>query len=88
MPGVQRKGDQNTAGGRALSGVSSVRVNGIPVVVEGTPVTGHGRGPHASPQTRGGNGSVRVGGVPIITDGCTDTCGHPRRGGSPNVRVG
>ena len=41
MPGVQRQGDTNTAGGVAKSGVASVRVNGRPIVVNGISVSPH-----------------------------------------------
>lgn len=92
MPAVQRQGDSNSAGGAATSGVASVRVNGRPVVVNGTGVAGHapwGRPhpPHASASTKGGSATVRAGGIPINRTGDTDTCGHPRAGGSPDVRV-
>jgi uncharacterized Zn-binding protein involved in type VI secretion len=93
MPGVQRQGDANSAGGAATGGVGSVRVNGSPVVVNGTGVSGHapwGRPhpPHAAPVTTGGSSTVKAGGVPINVDGNSDTCGHPRAGGSGDVRIG
>jgi uncharacterized Zn-binding protein involved in type VI secretion len=93
MPAVQRQGDSNSAGGAATGGVSSVRVNGSPVVVNGISVSAHApwgkpHPPHAAPTTAGGNGTVKAGGVPIVTTGCADTCGHPRAGGSSDVRVG
>lgn len=92
MPAVQRQGDSNSAGGAATSGVASVRVNGRPVVVPGIGVSAHapwGRPhpPHAAPTTTGGSPTVRAGGKPIVRTGDTDTCGHPRAGGSPDVRV-
>lgn len=88
MPAVQRKGDANAAGGVATNGVSSVRVNGRPILVPGMPVTGHGKGKHAGPQTAGGSATVRAGGRPVIRTGDADTCGHPRVGGSGDVRAG
>lgn len=93
MPSVQRQGDSNSAGGSAKLGVSSVRVNGQPVVVNGTSVSAHapwGRPHprHASTTTGGGVASVRAGGVPINVTGNADGCGHVRQGGSPNVRAG
>lgn len=93
MPPVQRQGDPNNAGGAATGGVGSVRVNGQPVVVDGTGVAGHapwGRPhpPHASPTTTGGVGSVRAGGIPVNVDGNPDTCGHTRTSGSGDVRAG
>ena len=88
MPAVQRQGDTDSGGGVALSGVVSVRVNNIPVVVDGISVSGHGRGPHAGPVSAGGNGTVKAGGIPVVTTGCADTCGHTRTGGSVDVRAG
>ena len=95
MPGVQRQGDTNTAGGVARGGVASVRINGRPVVINGVSVTPHpccgqkGCPPiHCHAVTNNGNGTVRAGGIPVVTDGCADTCGHPRRGGSGDVRIG
>ena len=88
MPAVQRVGDANGAGGVAKGGVASVRVNGQPIIVNGNSVTGHGKGPHSSPVTAGGNGTVKAGGTPVVTTGCADSCGHARAGGSGDVRVG
>lgn len=93
MPSVQRSGDPNSAGGVAAGGVGSVRVNNQPVVVDGTSVSGHApwgkrHPPHASAVTKGGSGTVKAGGIPINVDGNTDSCGHPRTAGSPNVRIG
>ena len=92
MPAIQRQGDQNSSGGAAGVGVASVRVNGKPVVVPGTSVTAHApwgkpHPPHAAATTTGGSATVRAGGQPIIRTGDTDTCGHARVGGSPNVRA-
>lgn len=88
MPAVQRQGDADSGGGVAQGGVGSVRVNNQPVVVDGTGVSGHGKGPHGGPVTAGGVSSVRAGGIPINVDGNADTCGHARSGGSPNVNAG
>jgi len=94
MPAVQRKGDANSAGGVATGGVATVRVNGRSVVVPGISVTPHpccgqdGCDPHCSAVTTGGSGSVRAGGKPILrASSDVDTCGHPRSGGSSNVRT-
>jgi uncharacterized Zn-binding protein involved in type VI secretion len=96
MPSIQRQGDTNSAGGAAITGVASVRVNGKPVVVDGTPVTAHApwpqrrnnpHPPHAATVTAGGSGTVRAGGIPVNRTGDVDRCGHPRQGGSPDVRV-
>jgi len=97
MPAIQTQGDQNSAGGAATSGVASVRVNGKPVVVDGTLVTPHApwpqrrynpHPPHAAATTKGGSATVRAGGKPLVRTGDTDTCGHARVGGSPNVKAG
>lgn len=88
MPAVQRVGDADGGGGVASGGVASVRVNGRAIVVNGNPVSGHGKGPHAGPVTANGNGTVRAGGIPVVTTGCADTCGHARAGGSGDVRAG
>jgi len=94
MPTVQRVGDANSAGGIATVGVASVRVNGRAIIVNGNPVTPHpccgrkGCPPiHCSAVTTNGVGSVRAGGIPVVLTGCSDTCGHPRVGGSPDVRI-
>ena len=93
MPAVQRQGDPNDAGGTASGGVGSVRVNGKPVVVDGTAVSSHapwGRPhpPHNAASTTGGIGSVKAGGIPINVDGNADSCGHTRTSGSSDVRAG
>lgn len=95
MPGIQRVGDANSAGGVATGGIASVRVNGRPVVVNGNGVTPHPNcGQRRAPPTHchatitGGSGSVRAGGIPIAVTGAGDTCGHSRSGGSPDVKIG
>lgn len=93
MPAVQRNGDVNSAGGAVSGGVASVRINGKPVTVNGTLVLPHApfgppHPPHAAATTTSGVGSVKAGGIPINVTGNPDTCGHPRVGGSPDVRIG
>lgn len=95
MPSVQRQGDANDAGGVASGGVSSVRVNGRPIMVTGQPVSPHpccgrkGCPPiHCSATTAGGSSSVKAGGISIVVTGDADTCGHARAGGSGDVRIG
>ena len=95
MPGAQRKGDPNSAGGVATGGVSSVKINGRPVVVTGIGVSPHpccgqrGCPPiHCSAKTSGGVSSVKAGGKPIVVNGNPDTCGHARVSGSADVQVG
>ena len=93
MPAVQREGDVNSAGGAVTAGVASVRINGRSVTVNGTLVLPHapwGRPhpPHAAARTTGGISTVKAGGIPINVTGNPDTCGHPRAGGSGDVRAG
>ena len=88
MPAVQRQGDSDTGGGKILSGVGSVRTNGIPTATINLAVSKHGKGPHSAPKTTVGVGSVRVEGQPISVAGNPDTCGHSRTGGSSDVRAG
>lgn len=94
MPAVQRQGDPNGAGGVITGGVSSVLINGRPAATVGLRVTPHpccgkkGCPPvHCAASTSGGSSSVRVNGRPISLTGNSDTCGHSRSGGSPNVRA-
>lgn len=92
MPAVQRQGDSNSAGGQATGGIASVRVNGKPIVVAGGGVSGHApwgkaHPPHAAAKVKGGSATVRAAGVPVIRTGDIDTCGHPRSGGSADVRA-
>ena len=88
MPAVQRVGDADSGGGVITGGVGSVRVNGIPVSVNGSGVSPHARKNSHRPVTSGGIGSVRAGGTPVNVTGNADTCGHARTGGSNNVRAG
>jgi uncharacterized Zn-binding protein involved in type VI secretion len=88
--GVVRITDPNSCGGVPMSGVSSVRVNGIPIVVNGASVTPHpnNKPPHNSARTIARNPTVRAGGLPIVTATDVDSCGHSRASASPNVRIG
>lgn len=95
MAAVQRQGDANDAGGVASGGISSVRVNGRPIMVTGQPVSPHPccgqrRCPpiHCSATTAGGSSTVKAGGISIVLTGDADTCGHARAGGSADVRIG
>lgn len=88
MPAVQRVGDVDSGGGVITSGVGSVRINGIPVSVNGSGVSPHARKNSHRPVTSGGVGSVRAGGSPVNVAGNADTCGHARTGGSSNVSAG
>ena len=88
-----RQGDVNSAGGVATMGASTVLVNGRPLVYPGVSVTPHpccgspGCGIHCSASTSGGSSTVFVEGKPVIRVGDSDTCGHARAQGSPNVYI-
>lgn len=88
MPGVVRQGDRNNAAGVAQRGVNNVLVNNKPVVVNGTPVTGHNRRPVHRPTTANGKTKVVAGNKPVNVIGNPDSCGHRRSNGSSNVIIG
>ena len=90
MPGVVRKGDVNSAGGKALRGDPSMIVDGKPIVTIGTPVSNHApkRGKHCNAKTTGGSQNLIINGKPVNLVGDADTCGHKRVQGSPNFIIG
>ena len=95
MPAAQRVGDRNSAGGVITNGDGSVLINGRAVAIQGASVSAHpccgqkGCPPtHCNAKTQANNSSVLVNGVPLVLTGDVDTCGHPRAGGSADVRVG
>jgi uncharacterized Zn-binding protein involved in type VI secretion len=89
MPLIQRIGDKNDAGGEITDSIATqVRVNNIPVSVDGSPVSSHGKDTHLAAKTQGGSARVRAQNQPINFEGNADTCGHLRVGGSVTVRVG
>jgi uncharacterized Zn-binding protein involved in type VI secretion len=97
MPGVQRVGDRNTAGGLILTGDPSVLINGRPIALAGASVSPHpccgakGCPPvHCNAKTLIGIGSnnVLVNGRPIALAGSPDSCGHVRSVGSRDVLAG
>jgi uncharacterized Zn-binding protein involved in type VI secretion len=87
MPGIQRVGDRNVAGGAILQGDSSVRVNGRPIAVENMPVSPHTnfKGLHSNARTVATQNNIRVNGKRVITSRDRDSCGHQRGLGSPDV---
>jgi uncharacterized Zn-binding protein involved in type VI secretion len=88
MPAVQRVGDSDSAGGIITAGYTPMRVNNRIISVNGSPVSPHNSDPVHVPVTASGVRNVRAGGIPINITGNPDTCGHPRVGGSENVRIG
>ncbi len=96
MPAAQRLGDSNATGG-AITSIpqSTVFANGKLVVINGSLGTSHAPCNIFNPNhcagawsTANGNPTVTISGVPVNATGDTDTCGHPRVGGSGNVNIG
>lgn len=86
---IVRVGDINSGGGKVISGEPSVRINGLDVAVEGSPVTPHphpkGAYQHDIAQCRATQSNIKVKGKRLIFVGDNDTCGHARIQGSPTV---
>lgn len=82
MSGIQCVGDENTAGGRILSGDNTVFIEGRAVAPVGSPVSCHtpNKGQHTSARTtnNGANYPVYVNGRQVTVTGSVDSCGHPR----------
>jgi uncharacterized Zn-binding protein involved in type VI secretion len=86
---IVRVGDIDNGGGRVLSGDETLRVNGIAVAIDGSPVSAHphsrGDNKHDHAVCRASQSTIRVNGKPIIFVGDVDTCGHTRIQGSPDA---
>lgn len=90
-----RRGDINSAGGIVTEGSKKVTVNGRPMAYKGNSVSPHGCCfcippyiPDCIATLRPITTKVTVEGKPASKVGDTDTCGHPRMNGSPNVVIG
>jgi len=90
MPAVARTTDADSAGGVVTSKQSTVLANNLTISVNESSVSSHAPfvPPHTSPVTASGSASVFAENIPINVQGNSDSCGHPRAGGSPNVFVG
>lgn len=84
---IVRVGDVNSGGGAVISGSTSVRINGLPVALDGSPVTAHTdyKGLHTHAECRASQSDIKIEGKRIIFVGDVDTCGHVRQQGSPSV---
>lgn len=88
MPQIHRLTDPNSADAQITQVVQSkVYANNLLVSVNGSPVQGHGNGPHASPLTANGSATVFIDNIPVNRQGDADTCGHVRAQGSSDVYV-
>ncbi|HMV53637.1 MAG TPA: hypothetical protein PKC15_07885 [Rhodocyclaceae bacterium] len=89
MPGISRV-TTDTAGGTIVGVlVPSVRVNSVPIAVEGATVAPH---PPVPPHTTapvmvGHSSTVRAGSIPVCRAGDAASCGHAATG-SANVFAG
>jgi len=93
MANVQLVGDVNDAvpAGAITSSLQSVvRVDGIAISVDGSPVSPHHNSPtrHNSETTANGVSNVLINGVPVNITGNADTCGHLRVGGNSMIQIG
>lgn len=90
MPEAHRKNDPNNGGGRITTiPQGSVFANNLLISVNGSIGTGHGNSPHNSGGWKTSNGSpdVFAENISINRKGDSDTCGHSRATGSPNVFI-
>jgi uncharacterized Zn-binding protein involved in type VI secretion len=71
-----------------IEGVSSVRADGIPVVVQGNAFKPHRRKKKVHQGKAVGGGVVRVNGKKVQRKGDSLTCGDTSAGGSSVVRCG
>lgn len=85
MPSIQRQGDSNVRGGVISSGDASVRIDGVPVAVQGSPITAYNIGKARAPAVTTGTSTVRVNGRPLTLSNNVDSRGTSMRGGSSSV---
>ena len=92
MPGIVRRGDVNSAGGRAVAGQANFKVNNKGAVTVGTRVGRHRPCPrvsiHCNASTSGGVSTFIINGKAANIIGNSDSCGHGRQTGSPDFIIG
>ena len=87
MPGISRNG-QDSAGGVAIQGSTTVKVNSKGVVRLGDKVASHGLPPHSpTPPMVSSSSTVRVNSIGVVKAGDNASCGHTISG-SNNVNAG
>lgn len=90
---IVRKGDTNSAGGRATSGRSSVKSSGVELAAYRSSVSAHpccgrkGCNVHCAASVGGGASTVHAAGKPVHIVSDSDTCGHKRARGDKKVIV-
>jgi uncharacterized Zn-binding protein involved in type VI secretion len=87
MAKLSRKDDTNAVGGKIVRGASTVFANGIPVGLNVSDITSHGKDKHKASKTTDGSPSVYAEGVAVLRVGSGTTCGHSITTGSPDVYV-
>lgn len=86
---LHRLTDRNTAGAPIIQVLqNSVYENNLLVSVDGSPVAGHGPGPHSSPVTANGSNHLFIENIRVNRLYDPDSCGHQRIAGSPNTFIG
>ncbi len=85
MPNICRVGDTNQAKGSIIAGATTVYANGIKLGLQGSKITPHGRGPHASAIVTTGSPTVFADGVAVARVTSGNSCGHSMAQGSPDV---
>lgn len=85
---IVRVGDLNSAGGRVISGSTTVKMNGRAIALDGSPVSCHPNGgEHSHAHCKASLSTMRIEGKRIIVVGDIDSCGHARIEGSSNTGV-
>lgn len=92
MSNIVRKGDSNSAGGKATGGEKSFIVNRRSAVTVGTGVSAHKPCPivpiHCNATTGGGNATFIINNKRANRKNDPDSCGHARASGSPDFIIG
>ena len=90
---IVRKGDTNSAGGRATGARSTVKSSGTPLAAYRSSVSKHpccgrkGCNKHCNAKVTGGNTKVYAEGKPVHTVRDSDSCSHKRSRGDKKVLV-
>ena len=89
MAKVSRLGDTNQEGGRILRGAKTVYVNGIPIGLHVSRISGHGEDDHSdnAAYTTDASPTVYAEGVAVLRVGSGNSCGHRIVKGSEDVFV-
>jgi uncharacterized Zn-binding protein involved in type VI secretion len=78
--GIAVKGKDSAGGTQLAGGQSSWFVEDSLIVLQGDPVAGHGKSPHASPNMSQGSSWFTIDGVPVCRADHKASCGHASTG--------